>query len=145
MVEKHNEQLANTDSLLKFLDQNQEVDFLTYKLNDEVSLNQLNFKNLEDKKEEITFQVKAFQRLIRIIPENDKKTALTLMSKGIHSALQIAAMTRKDFLSRCDGTLSKELTDKIYRNALAKRSAILVQYMNKMQNNEPHINSAKFH
>lgn len=137
-------QLTKTDNLLKFLAQNQGVDFLTYNFQDQESLIKLNFKNLKRKVEELSFQIKAFQRLIRIVPSNDSEIALALMRKGVHSALQIAAMTRRDFMANCKHTLDSELADTIYQNALAKRSQILVQHMNKLQNNEPHIVSAKF-
>lgn len=138
------EYLANTDDLIKFLGQNKDVDFLVFDLQDEENLAKLNFTNFKRKQDEINFLIKAFQRLIRIIPENDRETALTLMRLGIHSALQIAAMTRKDFMKKCLGTLEESLADTIYRNALAKRSAILVQYMNMLQNREPHISAARF-
>ena len=138
------EDFQNTDSLMLFLKQNQSIDFLTFNLQDEDNLIKLNFKNLESQQIEIIFQIKAYQRLIRIIPENDTEIALTLMQQGIHSSLQIAAMTRKDFMKKCLGVLDEELADTIYHNALAKRSAILVQYMNLLQNREPHISSARF-
>ena len=138
------EDFQNTDSLVLFLKQNQSIDFLTFNLQDEDNLIKLNFKNLESQQIEIIFQIKAYQRLIRIIPENDTEIALTLMQQGIHSALQIAAMTRKDFMKKCLGVLDEKLADTIYHNALAKRSTIVVQYMNLLQNREPHISSARF-
>lgn len=138
------EELASTDNLLKFLEQNTGVDFVSFNLLDEEKLASLNFKNLKRKLAEVTFQLKAYQRLLRIIPEHDHAIAISLMQQGLHSALQIAAMTRRDFLSRCKGVLDEKQADAIYQNALTKRSSILVQYMNTMQNKEPHITSARF-
>jgi hypothetical protein len=140
----NNEDIQNTDSLVELLKQNQSVDFLTMNLQDEENVNKLNFTNLTIKPTVIIFQIKAFQRLIRIIPESNPETALQLLRLGIHSALQIAAMTRKDYMNKCKGIIDEKLADTIYHNALAKRSTILVQYMNMLQNSEPHISSARF-
>lgn len=146
VIEAKNDDFINTEHLIKFLDQNKGVDFLLMNLQDEENINALNFKNLKRKQAEIIVQIKALQRLIRIIPENDQAVALSLMQAGIHSALQIAAMTRKDFMGKCSVLLSDndDLSDAIYKNALAKRSAILIQYMNLLQNGEPHMASARF-
>jgi hypothetical protein len=138
------EYLAKTDDLIKFLGQNRDVDFRVFDLQDEENLGRLNFTNFKRKLDEINFLIKAYQRLIRIIPDNDQQTALSLMRLGIHSSLQIAAMTRKDFMKKCLVALEESLADTIYHNALAKRSAILVQYMNMLQNREPHISAARF-
>lgn len=146
VTEEKNDDFINTEHLTKFLGQNKGVDFLLMNFLDEENINTLDFKNLKRKKTEVIFQIKALQRLIRIIPENNQEVALSLMQAGIHSALQIAAMTRKDFMGKCSALLNDnhELSDAIYNNALAKRSTILVQYMNLLQNGEPHISSARF-
>lgn len=146
VTENKNDDFINTENLIKFIHQNDGVDFLLFNLQSEENISVLNFKNLKRKQAEVIFQIKALQRLIRIIPDNDQEVALSLMQAGIHSALQIAAMTRKDFMRRCAGLFNdnEKLSDAIYKNALAKRSAILIQYMNLLQNGEPHISSARF-
>lgn len=145
-VDSRNKDSLNTDYLIKFLDQNQDVDFLVFDFRDEESLGKLNFKGLTKKRTELVFQAKAFQRLIRIIPEQNREVALFLMKEGIHSALQIAAMTRKDFMGKFARTIRDDdkLADAIYKRALEKRSVILIQHMNILQNEEPHISSARF-
>jgi hypothetical protein len=144
--QNENGNFLNTIDLIEFLDQNQGVDFLVINLQDEESLSRLNFKNLIEKKTELVFLAQAFQRLLRIIPEKNQEAALSLMKEGIHSALQIAAMTRKDFMSRFADMFhdNGKLADVIYKNALEKRSVILIQYMNILQNREPHISAARF-
>lgn len=146
IVESNNDDVISTENLIKFLNQNQAVDFLIFNLQDEEIVSALNFKNLKRKQTEILFQIKAYQRLIRIIPEKNQDVALSLIQAGIHSALQIAAMTRKDFMTKCAGLFSgnDNLADVIYKNALEKRSVILIQYMNLLQNGEPHMSSARF-
>ncbi len=145
-AEIYNRDVMNTDDLIVFLGQNQGVDFLVFNLQDEENISRLNFDNLAEKKAALVPQIKAFQRLLRIIPEKDQEAALALMKQGIHSALQIAAMTRRDFMGRFADLFqdSGKLADAIYKNALEKRSAILIQYMNILQNGEPHISAARF-
>jgi hypothetical protein len=145
-AETENKNSMNTDDLVKFLDQNQDVDFLVFNLQDEEHLGRLNFESFTKKKPEIVFLIKAFQRLIRIIPEKNREAALALMKEGMHSALQIAAMTRKDFMGKFADMFhdNGKLADAIYKSALEKRSMILIQYMNILQNGEPHISAARF-
>lgn len=141
-----NQDLMNTDLLTEFLDLNRGVDFQFFNLQDEAVINGLNFENLAEQKTELISLLKAFQRLIRIIPEKNRDAALALMKEGVHSALQIAAMTRRDFMGRFAGLFNDNgaLADAIYKNALKKRSMILIQYMNILQNGEPHISAARF-
>ena len=145
-AEINNQDFTNTELLKQFLDQNRGVDFQFFDLRDEVSINGLNFENLTDQKTELISLLKGFQRLIRIIPEKNRDAALLLMKQGVHSALQIAAMTRRDFLGKYAGLFNDNevLADAIYKSALKKRSMILVQYMNILQNGEPHISAARF-
>lgn len=144
--EINNQDLMNTGLLKQFLDQNRNVDFQFFNLQDEESINWLSFENLEEQKTELISLLKAFQRLIRIIPERNRDAALSLMNEGVHSTLQIAAMTRKAFMGRFANLFNDNgaLADAIYKNALKKRSMILIQYMNILQNKEPHISAARF-
>jgi len=145
MPKKNNFNPDIIEDLTKFLDQNKEVDFLNFNLQSDDAIDTLNFKSLTRKKEELISLIKAFQRLIRIIPEQNRDVALTLLGEGVHSGLQIAQMTRKEFMGKCATLLKDEtLADTIYQNALKKRGVILLQYLDVYQNNEPHIKAAKF-
>lgn len=146
MAMENEKEFMNVDDLMKFLEQNREVDILGINLQDEETINRLDFANVLEKKADIVSSAKAFQRLIRIIPAENQNVALSLLREGIHSALQIAAMTRKDFMGKCAKLLNDDgkLAAAIYGSALEKRSALLVQYMNMLQNREPHISSARF-
>jgi hypothetical protein len=144
----HKKSVFNPESinnLVKFLDQNKASDFQKLNLQSEEGITSLNFKHLTKKKEELISLSKAFQRLIRIIPEQNREAALTLLTEGVHSALQIAKMTRKEFMGKFARLLNDEkLADAIYQNALKKRGIILLQYLDVYQNNEPHIKAALF-
>ncbi len=126
-------------------------------LQDEKIVSKFNFENFGRKKNEIVFQLKAYQRMLRIMPtkkqsenskrlENNQLVASLLLQQGIHSALQIAAMTRKDFITLCVSVFGNDqnMATIMYQNAQEKRSAILVQYMSILQNGEPHINATRF-
>lgn len=132
------------DGLLRLLNQNKTIDPLLFDFQNEENLAQLDFTGMKKKQLKVMLSVKALQRLLRVIPDNDQELAISMMKIGLHSALQIAAMTRNDFLKKCVGLMEKELADSIYQNAKAKRSTILIQYMNALQNNEPHISAARF-
>lgn len=130
---------------IEFLDQNRTTDFLKVNLLSEEETRKLDFGSLAKKKDELVSLAKAYQRLIRVVPEHDRDAALALLGQGVHSALQIAKMTRKDFMGRFASLLEDEkLADAIYQNALKKRGVILLQYMDVYQNNEPHIKAARF-
>ena len=135
----------NIEDLTKFIEQNKKVNFVIFDLNSQANVDKLNFSNLK-KKEQLLPLIKAYQRILRVLPDKNKAPALALLKEGIHSALQIAAMTRKDFLGKCSLLFGDdcELAGKIYRNALNKKSLLLVQHMNALQNNEPHISAARF-
>lgn len=132
------------DGLLRLLNQNKTIDPVLFDFQNEENLAQLDFTGMKKKQLKVMLSVKALQRLLRVIPDNDQELAISMMKIGLHSALQIAAMTRNDFLKKCVGLMEKELADSIYQNAKAKRSTILIQYMNALQNNEPHISAARF-
>lgn len=137
---------TNLEAFVTFLSLNSDVDFLVLDLLNEENINSLNFDNVIERKEELVSQIKAFQRLLRIIPNKNQEAALSLMKEDIHSALQVAAMTRKDFMNKFADILGDNgnIADAIYKSALEKRSVILIQYMRLLQNREPHIASARF-
>lgn len=136
---------SNLVNLATFLDQNSATDFQHINLLSDEETAGLNFESFSDKKDEILELAKAYQRLLRIIPLGDREAALTLLRHEIHSALQIAKMTRKNFMGRFASLLKDEqLADAIYQNALKKRGVILLQYLDVYQNNEPHIKAARF-
>ena len=89
--------------------------------------------------------LKAYQRLLRIIPAGHEELALPLLAKGLHSAVQIASLTRQQFLKLTRDLILEqpEVMATIYRYAQLKRSQLVVQYMNILQNQEPHVRAAR--
>jgi hypothetical protein len=131
--------------LVRFMDQNQSSDFLRADLYSDADTSRLDFTSFDGRKDELLTHLRAYQRMLRIVPEHNRDVALAVLGQGIHSALQIAQMTRRDFLGKVVSVLGDEkLADDIYQNALRKRGVILLQYLDVYQNNEPHIKAARF-
>jgi len=133
-------------NLKSFLEQNRSIDFKKFNLLDEVNTANLNWSAFDDIREKLLAHLKGYQRLIRIIPEEKEEAAFLLLKNGIHSALQICSMSRKEYMNNVSTGFSGDLktAEKIYGNALEKRGIILLQYMNMLQKNEPHITAARF-
>jgi len=133
-------------NLKSFLEQNRSIDFKKFNLLDEVNTANLNWLAFDDIREKLLAHLKGYQRLIRIIPEEKEEAAFLLLKNGIHSALQICSMSRKEYMNNVSTGFSGDLktAEKIYGNALEKRGIILLQYMNMLQKNEPHITAARF-
>ena len=133
------------EQLIVFLKRNNTFDILSSCLDPEDVRNRLNLISHAKKNTKLISLIKEHQRLVRIIPDHNRESAIILLESGIHSALQIAQMTRKDFMNQYAPKLKDDqLAEQIYQNALKKRNAIMLQYMNQYQNNEPHIKTARF-
>ena len=133
--------------LNKFIKQNSKTDFTTVNLSETTKIDDLNWKRLGKYKEDILKQLKAYQRLLRIMPEGTAhKIIMSLLQKGIHSAVQIASIPKQQFIATYLPVFGKDKKsiEAFYAHAMAVRSRILIQYMNTLQNNEPHITSTKF-
>ena len=89
--------------------------------------------------------LKAYQRLLRIIPAGHEELALPLLASGLHSAVQIASLASQQFLELTRDLVPEqpEVMETIYRYAQLKRSQLVVQYMNILQNQEPHVRAAR--
>ncbi|MCD4813874.1 hypothetical protein K8S19_09320 [bacterium] len=89
--------------------------------------------------------LKAYQRLVRVLPEPNRDLAIPMLRLGLHSALQIAAMKEKEFCTLVEPITSEDpaIAPRIHKKALLKRSRMVVQYMDVMQNNEPHVKAAR--
>ena len=89
--------------------------------------------------------LKAYQRLLRIIPTGYENLALPLLASGLHSAVQIASLASQQFLELTRDLVPEqpEVMEAIYRYAQLKRSQLVVQYMNILQNQEPHVRAAR--
>ena len=134
------------NNLKAFMEQNEGVNFKIFNLLNEVSMENLDWTGFEEGRSELSELLKGYQRLIRITPKEKEASAFLLLKNGLHSALQICTMTRKEFMKKISPEIPGDIktAERIYANALEKRGVILLQYMNMLQNNEPHINAARF-
>lgn len=130
--------------LMQVVMQNLHLDFLTLDFAKSENCNAVRLHGISIDRGTIIEQLKAYQRIKRITEGLDGDVEWSLLERNITSATQIAGMTKGGFVnavSDCRG-MSKETAEMVYRRALAKRSEILPQYMNLIQNNEPHIKQA---
>jgi hypothetical protein len=90
--------------------------------------------------------LKAYQRLARILPASEERRALRLLERGLHSAIQIANLSRDEFV-RCWSELfpgESALGLAVHGAALGRRSELLLRHVDNIQRNEPHYRAARF-
>lgn len=136
----------NIQRLKGFIKQNTTANFRLYNMNDQVAVAKLDWTGFEEEKESLIQLILAYQRMLRIMPENKGDYAFSFLKNKVHSAMQIASMSMKQFMTAAGEILPDDMTaaEEIYNMALNRRSTILVQYMDILQNSEPHISAARF-
>lgn len=122
---------------------NPSVDWRTVAL-DEAGLAALDWRELE--REALVPLVKAYQRLVRILPPGEERRALPLLESGLHSAIQIADISRDEFARRWAALFPGDdaLGLAVHRAALSRRSDLLLHHIHDVQRNEPHYRAARF-
>jgi hypothetical protein len=90
--------------------------------------------------------LKAYQRLVHILPASEERRALPLLESGLHSSIQIASLSRDDFARRWSALFPGEgaLGLSVHRAAISRRSELLLHHINRVQRNEPHYRAARF-
>ncbi|HEX8110984.1 MAG TPA: hypothetical protein VF516_24795 [Kofleriaceae bacterium] len=90
--------------------------------------------------------VKAYQRLMHILPPGEERRALPLLESGLHSAIQIASIPRDEFLRRWGALFpgDEALGLAVHRAALGRRSELVLHHIHEVQRNEPHYRAARF-
>ena len=90
--------------------------------------------------------LRAYQRLVRVLPVGEEDRAYALLASGLHSAIQIASLPRREFARRWSVLFPTEdaLGDAVYRAALGRRSELLLHHIHNVQCNEPHYRAARF-
>lgn len=131
------------DGLKCLIEANQSVDWRAIAL-DEARLDALEWRELEP--EAVTPLLKAYQRLVRILPVSEERRALPLLESGLHSAIQIADLPQDEFRRRWAALFPGEdaLGLAVYRAALRRRGDVLLHHINNVQSNEPHYRAARF-
>ena len=132
------------DRLTKFLNKNQGIDWRAISFRDIGQLDRLDWAN--DDRAEVLPCLKAYQRLLFILPPSEDARALRLLRAGLHSAIQIAGLSQMDFAQRWSELFPGEeaLGRAVQDAARNRRSELLPQYIQDIQRNEPHYRSARF-
>jgi len=130
--------------LQRLIEANPSVDWRAIALHDTGALDALDWCELEP--EMVTPLLKAYQRLVRILPASEERRALALLESGLHSAVQIAAIPKDEFARRWAALFPREaaLGEAVHRSAIARRSTLLLHHINNVQSNEPHYRAARF-
>ena len=134
---------ADINQLNSFLQNNPSVDWRNANLHDEENIATYHWDGLEAAKEAMLKLLKAYQRLLRVLPEDLKQAgqaAIALLKAGFNSALQIANTAKNIFIQ---GTLEifgndRDLAERVYQRAIACRKSLA----NLAQGSEPHARAA---
>lgn len=144
-----NNPIVNLKKLNTFLRKNKAVDLRQADLNHASNIDAYNWKSLEEDKESLLIQLKAYQRLLRVFPhdEIEPTIAKALLKKGIHSALQIAGMSKQSFIKETVKEFrgNSELAGRVYQKAVICRKTVALNYLNQSQQSEPHARAAGLH
>ena len=127
----------NLKPLEKFIGQNDILQIKKVHLQDTEQVSALNWKGLSSSKKTIIDQLAGYQRLLNIVPIDHPELALLLLANKHHSALQITAKSKEQFLQEfANRNDHQELLARCYDQALSIRTKILLQYINKTQNSK---------
>jgi hypothetical protein len=126
------------------IDTNPSVDWRMIALDDQLALAAFDWRELEP--EAMTPLLKAYQRLVRILPPGEERRALPLLESGLHSAIQIADIPQDEFARRWGALFPGEdaLRLAVHCAALRRRGDLLLHHINNVQSNEPHYRAARF-
>jgi hypothetical protein len=126
------------------IDANTAVDWRAIALDDRSALDALEWCDLDP--DAVMPLVKAYQRLLRILPVGEDQRALALIGSGLHSAIQIAGIPRDEFARRWAALFpgDEAIGEAVRSNAVARRSTLLLHHIDNIQSNEPHYRAARF-
>ena len=143
-----NDTSINLKELNSFLRKHKAVDFRTTDLLNVNSLDSFKWPTDAAVKSSLLEQIKAYQRLLRVLPTSDElpvsDLAKKLLKMGINSALQITQMGKIQFVSSTDKIFSKYpgVVDQVYKRALVSRKLVANKYISQRQHLEPHARTA---
>ncbi len=129
-----------------FLRKNKDINFRTADLLHTAKIERYNWKGLTAKKEQLVKQLKAYQRMLRVVPDDRADLAKALLKKGFQSALQITNTPRKAFIQKNLKLFDNNhtLAEQVYKRALVVRKAVALQYVARVQQAEPHARAVGF-
>lgn len=129
-----------------FLEKNKKIDFRTADLLHTPNVDQYQWDEFEDGKDSLINQLKAYQRMLRVVPENRQELAKKLLKSGIQSSLQIASTPKKAFIQDNLELFDNDaaIAEQVHMRAIALRKAVALQYIAQVQQTEPHIRMTGF-
>lgn len=91
----------------------------------------MNWDGLEDYQSSIISELKAYQRVLKILPNKDHQLIMKLLQVGIYSAIQVASMSKQNFLTSHSHLFSgkKVTAEDFYNNALAIKNRLLLKHL----------------
>lgn len=133
------------NAILAFENKNQEIDFRVTDLVSNESLERLQWDGVSLEKDALLTLLKAYQRILRVIPVGLEDYAIDVMQCGFGSALQIASTPKKHFIDALKAVFDEAsvVPLQIYQRAIALRKSITLDYINRSQWNEPHARSLR--
>ena len=136
----NNNKTVDLKRLNAFLKKNKSIDFRTENLLHAPNLDKYKWVGPETEKESLLNQIKAYQRMLRVVPHDREDLAKMLLKNGIHSSLQIANTPKKVFIQANLKLFNgdRTLAEHVYKRAVALRKAITLKYMARVQQTEPH-------
>ena len=140
------EEKVDLNLLNSFLIENKEIDFRTADFLHPSNISQYKWAKFEEQKESLIDGLKAYQRMLRVVPEGREDLAQKLLEKGIKSSRQIANMPKETFIQNNlklfddkDDAAARQLARRVYMNAVSLREAVILQYITRAQQAEPHV------
>jgi hypothetical protein len=132
--------------LRRILEANKDIDWRGFPFEDQSLLRAVRWQEHQGEQERLIPLLKAYQRLLRILPAREDHRALPLLRMGFLSAVQIAGMPKSEFARQWEALFPGEagLGAIVYQNALERRSYVLLQHVNSVQCSEPHYRAARF-
>jgi hypothetical protein len=142
--------LSVTDEALsklqRLIEANKSADWRASSFDDPNLLGGLLWQEREAEQEALIPLLKAYQRLLHILPPSEDCRALPLLKAGLHSAIQIANIPQDQFAQLWASLFPGEasLGEAVHKSAISRRSTLLLHHINNVQSNEPHYRAARF-
>lgn len=132
--------------LRSLVTQNDHINMKIVDLNHPFISEQVRTHGTSLEKEEILEGFKGVQRVLRLLPDNKEHLVWPVLLSGFSSALEIASIGRLAFLKAMKSIteMDDDTAELVHKRARARRSQLLPEIMNRIQNNEPHMRQAKF-
>lgn len=133
-------------NLRRLLEANPSVDWRAVSIDDPGLFAGLSWRDLEAARDDLIPVLKAYQRLLYILRPSEDHRALPLLGAGLHSAVQIATIPQDQFTQTWAALFPGEaaLGEAVHRNAINRRSHLLLHHVSAVQSSEPHYRATRF-